>query len=177
MTRIKKSRKVNTNGPNRPPREKKQEKIASKRAGKGQKAGNRHSGTAVKQADQANAPRDPRLGSKKAIPLVLDAPRESAAKPKLAPEKELSKLENDPRLHTLLERVEDGEVLAQHDQFYLESTLARIAVLMDQLGIQASEEPEEAMHTPASHPAKATDEDDLLAQFEQGEDLLNQFKE
>ncbi|GAA5187094.1 Der GTPase-activating protein YihI [Ferrimonas gelatinilytica] len=174
MTRMKKSRKVNTNGPNRPPREKKQEKIASKKAGKGQKAGNRHSGTAVKQADKANAAHDPRLGSKKAVPLVLD--KASAPQPRnpVSPEKELSKLENDARLHTLLERVEDGEVLAQHDQFYLETTLARIAVLMDELGIQESahDAPD-----PSADKREQLDDEDLFAQFEQGEDLLKQFKE
>ncbi|GAA4878554.1 Der GTPase-activating protein YihI [Ferrimonas pelagia] len=176
MTRAKKSRKVNSNGPARPAREKKQEKIATKKRGKGQMAGNRHSSKAVQQGNPDAAAKDPRLGSKK--PIALTVASAAPAKPKtLAPEKELAKLENDPRLHTLLERVEDGEVLAQHDQFWLDSSLARIAVLMDQLGIEDHDEDDAIESAPMPAPAAQSDEDALLDAFNQGEDLLDQFKD
>ncbi|SHI01778.1 Der GTPase-activating protein YihI [Ferrimonas marina] len=171
MTRIKKSRKVNSNGPTRPAREKKEALLPSKKRGKGLKAGSRHSGAEVQHNPTASQAKDPRHGSKKAVPLFVDSTEAPKAKA-LAPEKELAKLENDPRLHDLLERLEDGEVLSQHDQFWLETNLARIAVLMDELGI---EEEEEAPAAPAA--SKPEGDDDLLAQFDQGEDLLKQFKE
>ncbi|QIZ78279.1 Der GTPase-activating protein YihI [Ferrimonas lipolytica] len=178
MTRAKRSRKVNTNGPARPPREKKQANVKfSKKAGKGQATGSRHSGAEVRAAvTGANVEKkDPRHGSKKPIALVMDAAQASVVKPAMKPEQELAKLEQSPRLSQLLDQVEGGELLSQADQFWLDSTLARIAVLMDQLGISDDLPAEE----PAA-PVKSSTTDselDLFEQFEQGSDLLDQFKD
>lgn len=88
--------------------------------------------------------RDPRIGSKQAIPLI------SAAEHSLAPitsvtdkkqattlsmQQELDLLENDPRLDALLDRLEDGKILSDADQHWLDSKLARIDQLMTQLNI------------------------------------------
>lgn len=44
-------------------------------------------------------------------------------------------LENDQRLDALLDRLESGETLSAEDQAWLDQSLDRIDVLMEQLGI------------------------------------------
>ncbi|WP_028116595.1 Der GTPase-activating protein YihI [Ferrimonas senticii] len=177
MTRAKKTRKVNANGPARPPRAKRDESFKTgKRKGKGQASGNRHSSTEVRTAANTKADKvDPRHGSKKKIALVIE-PTQAPVVTKLSPEKELAKLENNPRLGALLDKVEGGELLAPADQFWLDTTLARIAVLMDELGIDDDAYDDEPVAAP-SKAQGATDELDLLAQFEQGASLLDQYKD
>ena len=53
----------------------------------------------------------------------------------LSPEEELAQLENDERLDTLLDRLENGDALSAEDQAWLDASLDRIDVLMEQLGI------------------------------------------
>ncbi|MBD8164893.1 Der GTPase-activating protein YihI [Erwinia persicina] len=90
--------------------------------------------------------KDPRIGSKKPVALGSDAVASKpkpvkAAKPapekkvNLSPEEELAKLENDERLDTLLDRLENGDALSAEDQAWLDASLDRIDVLMEQLGI------------------------------------------
>jgi uncharacterized protein len=107
--------------------------------------------------------KDPRIGSKVPVPLVIEnkvkvrpitksvanKPTEKTeARPHLTPEEELSRLENDVRLDTLLDCLDNGEVLSKADQAYVDLTLDRIDALMEQLGIELGddeddEEPEE----------------------------------
>lgn len=97
---------------------------------------------------------DPRIGSKKPIPLIAEgqqaavkvkpvAEKKAAAKPRLSPQEELQMLENDERLDALLNRLESGEKLSAEDQAWLDQTLDRIDVLMEQLGIELDEEEED----------------------------------
>ncbi len=65
------------------------------------------------------------------------------AKPRLSPEEELAKLENDERLNALLDRIDDGETLNAQEQAYVDKTLDRIDVLMDVLGIELGDEDDE----------------------------------
>ncbi|ADN77936.1 protein of unknown function DUF414 [Ferrimonas balearica DSM 9799] len=173
MTRIKKSRKVNSNGPTRPAREKANaaKARAGKKAGKGQASGSRHSQSKLALARQERAETDPRLGSKTPVALFVDstAPAKPAAKA-LAPDVELAKLEADPRLNLLLERTEAGETLKPKDQQWLDATLDRIADLMQQLGLDVEEDD-------AFEEENADGEPDLFSRFEQGADLLDQYKE
>lgn len=124
---------------------------------RGHKAGSRANPDAEKsQASAAAKNADPRIGSKKAVPLVIEtvfnnAPKakktvkpEAPAKPKLPPEEELTLLENDPRLDSLLDKIDDGETLSAEDQSYVDQTLDRIDVLMELLGIELGDEDEEA---------------------------------
>ncbi len=92
---------------------------------------------------------DPRLGSKKPVPLVADGavaakpvvkPRETA--PTLSAREELAALENSERLDALLDRLENGEKLAAEDQAWLDSSLDRIEVLMEKLGIDLDDDSE-----------------------------------
>ncbi|ADU71236.1 Der GTPase-activating protein YihI [Pantoea sp. At-9b] len=93
---------------------------------------------------QARNAQDPRLGSKKPIALVAEgqtsvvkkaAPKPKAEKVRLTPQEELAKLENDERLDTLLDRLENGETLSGEEQAWLDETLDRIDELMETLGI------------------------------------------
>lgn len=93
---------------------------------------------------------DPRIGSKKPVPLLVEtvyggkpARRSAAPKPRLTPAEELSQLESDDRLDALLERLEQGETLSDSDQAYVDSTLDRIDALMEELGIELGDDEEE----------------------------------
>lgn len=102
---------------------------------------------------------DPRIGSKKPVPLgVLEsavakpkpkskpsAPVENvvAAKPTMSPEEELEMLENDSRLDALLDRLDSGETLSAKDQSWVDETLDRIDILMEELGIELGDDDEE----------------------------------
>ncbi|NLU15034.1 Der GTPase-activating protein YihI [Serratia liquefaciens] len=108
--------------------------------------------TQVESANQKNKAgaqaKDPRIGSKVPVALVAEAkpkakpqPKPKAeAKPRLSPEEELAKLENDERLDALLDRIDDGETLSAEDQAYVDQTLDRIDALMEQLGIELGDD-------------------------------------
>ncbi|MCI4186267.1 Der GTPase-activating protein YihI [Dickeya dianthicola] len=105
--------------------------------------------------DQHNASsgktKDPRIGSKKPVSLlpegaavVVKAPVASQEKPvRLPPQEELEMLENDPRLDALLDRLEKGETLPAKEQSWLDETLDRIDILMEQLGISLDDDEED----------------------------------
>ncbi|GGD28857.1 Der GTPase-activating protein YihI [Franconibacter pulveris 1160] len=93
--------------------------------------------------------KDPRIGSKKPIPLgVTEAPAKKQPKPKsekpmLSPQAELDMLENDERLDSLLERLEEGETISAEDQAWVDAKLDRIDELMQQLGLSYDDDDEE----------------------------------
>ncbi|OSM95181.1 MULTISPECIES: Der GTPase-activating protein YihI [Lonsdalea] len=94
---------------------------------------------------------DPRIGSKKKIPLTPadEIPVVSVAEPELeqratlSPEAELEMLENDPRLDELLDLLEKGETLSVKDQSWVDEKLDRIDALMELLGIELDDDEEE----------------------------------
>ncbi|RUO23171.1 hypothetical protein CWE08_00510 [Aliidiomarina iranensis] len=143
MTRIKKTRK---SGPlalrkaDRKPEDNvssNKAKENSKAKGKGKAAGSRYGVQAKSQQERAAGElKDPRHGSKKAVPL--EVPKKA-----LAPEQELRALENDARLQGLLDRVEDGDVLNKVDQAWLDMQLARYQELAELLGIDLDAEEDE----------------------------------
>jgi len=110
---------------------------------------------AAKKSGEGAKDKDPRIGSKKPVALgaaaaaaqpVKKAKPVKAAeekKPRLSPEEELAKLENDERLDLLLDRLENGETLKAEDQAWLDQTLDRIDVLMEQLGIALDDDVED----------------------------------
>ncbi|WP_438884888.1 Der GTPase-activating protein YihI, partial [Bacillus cereus group sp. BC327] len=84
-------------------------------------------------AEQA---RDPRLGSKKKIPLIVETGKKASKQQRrLDAEQELAMLENDPQLNVLLDRIDSGENLGAGLQKYVDEKLDRIEVLMKQLGL------------------------------------------
>ena len=126
---------------------------------RGHKAGSRANPDADKnKSGSGNKNADPRIGSKKAVPLVIetvysDKPKaQKAEKPKkeakpaavaLPPEEELTLLENDARLDSLLDLLDEGKALSAEDQSYVDQTLDRIDVLMELLGIELGDEDDE----------------------------------
>ncbi|PWC10815.1 Der GTPase-activating protein YihI [Brenneria roseae subsp. americana] len=123
---------------------------------RGHAAGSRaqEKGSSNGTAGQRNAA-DPRIGSKKPIPLgiqetvsaksksVARAAKETVTPAAMSPEEELAMLENDTRLDALLDRLDNGETLSAKEQSWVDETLDRIDMLMEQLGIELGDDEEE----------------------------------
>ncbi|MDR9892065.1 Der GTPase-activating protein YihI [Pseudenterobacter timonensis] len=129
-----------------------QEARDRKRAKKhrGHAAGSRATGGGASGSSaQNNKNKDPRIGSKKPVPLgVTDTPvtkqhKPKSEKPMLSPQDELEMLENDERLDALLERLEEGETLTAEEQTWVDAKLDRIDELMQKLGLSYDDEEEE----------------------------------
>lgn len=139
MTRIKKTRKSGPLAAKKVER-KPTANVATaktKEKGKGKAAGSRYAVTNKQQAQQQQSGNlDPRLGSKKPVALTVAAV-------KMSPEKEFAALENDQRLQTLLEQMENGELLKLADQQWVDAQLARYQELAEQLGIDLDAEDDE----------------------------------
>ncbi|WP_218419889.1 Der GTPase-activating protein YihI [Alteromonas lipotrueae] len=144
MARSKKSRKVGLIGvrkdPDRKPGQKRQESTPRPKKHKGKPAGNRHN---VEQSENGASKRrenqDPRLGSKKPIPLVVKKTTMTTTptqKKKFAtPSEELAALEADQRLASLLDKLDDDKQLTKEQQTYVNEKMARHRILCDLLGI------------------------------------------
>lgn len=151
---------------------------------KGLKTGTRNSEAKQNQEHKSSQARDPRLGSKKKIPLIVtEVKKPTKAERRVSAAQELEMLENDAQLIVLLDRIEDGENLGSGLQKYVDEKLNRIEVLMKQLGLYEEdleddvedEAPAEVAPVVTKKAAKKADsDDDLLAQFESFD--LNQFK-
>lgn len=136
---------------------------------KGLKTGSRHSEEGKKTGLLHREARDPRLGSKKKIPLVVEAPKKLSKKEKThSAEQELEMLENDAQLLVLLDRIEAGDKLGAGLQQYVDQKLTRIEQLMKQLGLLDEEEEDEVVEakTKSSSKPVADSDDDLLARFD-----------
>lgn len=148
---------------------------------KGLKSGNRHSEESAISERVAAQARDPRLGSKKKVPLIVENTKKANKQERrLAAEQELQMLENDAQLNALLDRLESGERLGAGLQKYVDEKLDRIEALMNQLGLLSDDEPESVeVDTPPatavkSTPSKIKSDDELLAQF--GQIDLDEYK-
>jgi ribosome assembly protein YihI (activator of Der GTPase) len=145
---------------------------------KGLKTGSRNSDSKQQKGQTTGQQRDPRLGSKKKIPLIVEPQKKlTKSERRLNAEQELEMLENDAQLNVLLDRIDEGENLGAGLQKYVDEKLARIEVLMKQLGIYDEDDSEEVIEeSPVVEPSykKSHSDEDLLSQFE---DLdMNQFK-
>jgi ribosome assembly protein YihI (activator of Der GTPase) len=137
-------------------------KRAKKR--KGLKTGNRNSDANEQKQRAAAQNRDPRLGSKKKIPLIVEpAKKMTKQERRLSAEQELEMLENESQLNVLLDSIEAGENLGTGLQKYVDEKLDRIEKLMDQLGLLEPED-EEDFTAPAAKGSR--NDDDLLADFD-----------
>ncbi len=150
MARKKKSRKVGQIGVPSVSKELRKRKPAAPskpKMNKGNKPGSRHSaGTSETQAI-AKENKDPRLGSKKPVPLIVEtkASKPKSEKPRyFSPAQELEALENNDKLNGLLDQIDDGVVLSVVDQKYVDECLARHRVLCELLGINDQDEEEQA---------------------------------
>ncbi len=185
MSRTKKSRTAGNSEPSfKGPRKESslqaQEARKQKRKNKlkGNKAGARNIAES-KLTQKRNAKKqgnDKRIGSSKAVPLVLEekietpvAPKKvlqpkakiikSQPAPKPSPEKELALIENDQRLNELLEQLDNDEAISQEDNVWVDKQMKRHQELMKKLGW-----------------LDVDGEEDLLQQFEDASSALNEFK-
>ncbi|MCA6222676.1 Der GTPase-activating protein YihI [Photorhabdus antumapuensis] len=117
---------------------------------RGNPPGNRYQEKSGDKYSSDKQQRDPRLGSKVPVPLIIgEQPTKPVVankvetKPRLSPQEELAMLENDDRLDALLERLENGESLSKEEHDYIDITLDRIDALMEELGIKLDEEESE----------------------------------
>lgn len=188
MSRTKKSRTAGNsepkfNGQRKETSSQAQEARARKHKAKqkGHKSGARNT-IESKQTQKQNAKQinnEKRIGSKKAISLVVgEKPQEVKqpkpvlvpkakiiktptvdVNPKLSAEKELAILENDQRLNDLLEQLDNNESLSHSDQSWVNKQMDRHQKLMKQLGWLDDD-----------------GEEDLLQQFEDAGSALDEFK-
>ncbi|WGE53327.1 Der GTPase-activating protein YihI [Actinobacillus equuli] len=142
-----------------------------KRKHKGLPTGSRNVDLAEQKKAVVKEVKDPRIGSRKKIPLMVEfvnkpekgqtikpVPLEEY-KPHLSPELELEQLENNEILNQLLDEIEAGKTLSAKDQKFVDECLDRIDELMTELGIQDEDE---------------DNGDALLRQFETMD--INQFR-
>lgn len=143
-----------------------EEKKKKKR--KGLTAGSRHSAVDTSKTIVLNEKKDPRVGSRKKVPLIVEfvnKPEKGMFIPSGALEEkvkiidpmlELTQLENNESLNQLLDELDAGKTLSKKDQIFVNQCLDRIAQLMAELGIEEESE------------------DDLYRTFETID--INQFK-
>ena len=122
---------------------------------RGHAAGSRASGSeGASGGGNQNKQKDPRIGSKTPVPLVVENNKPVVAKaakpkepkqPKMSPEKELALLEQDERLNQLLDAVDEGKTLTAEEQTYVDNTLDRIDELMSVLGIDLGDEDDDLL--------------------------------
>lgn len=125
--------------------------LKRKRKHKGLPSGSRFKDSNKNSTKQQNTSQDPRIGSKKAVPLIVDSSKKTTPKANkeqvklvknknLSPEAELTLLENDPYLEKLLDLIDDGESLTTKQQQDLDKMLDRIDKLMNELGYSNDDE-------------------------------------
>ena len=118
---------------------------------RGHAPGSRASGSeGASGSNKQKQQKDPRIGSKKPIPLgvtestpAVKQHKPKSEKPMLSPQAELDMLETDERLDALLERLEEGETLTAEEQAWVDAKLDRIDALMQQLGLSYDDDEEE----------------------------------
>ncbi|CAM4102933.1 Der GTPase-activating protein YihI [Aeromonas bestiarum] len=145
--------------PNRKPTGKRKESDASalegrerKRAAKrkGLKAGSRQQAEQSSNKNGKQA-KDPRIGSRKPIALIVEEKSGKPVAPKpvkekklaMTPEQELAAIENDDRLNDLLDRLDAGETLEAAEQTWVDQRVDRYQELMDELGIIDNDDDED----------------------------------
>ena len=126
-----------------------------KRKHKGLASGSRHSHAEQNKHNQVVEQKDPRIGSRKKVPLIVEfvnKPEKGMTIPavkepkKLSPEIELERLENNEILNELLDALDEGKTISKADQQFVDECLDRIAQLMEELGIQDEDETEDDLY-------------------------------
>ncbi|MFT5297414.1 MAG: ribosome assembly protein YihI (activator of Der GTPase) [Paraglaciecola sp.] len=160
MARLKKSRKVGKIGISKTPSNvrKPTEKRDKKHLGK--PAGSRNNEALTTKQDNKKVNKDPRHGSKKLVSLVAETKDQRPASKKIkyfSPTQELAAIEQDPRLGSLLEKIELGKKIIREDQHFVDLTLARHKMLCDLLGLTSK---------PDICDETSEEQTDLYSQFE-----------
>lgn len=123
-----------------------------KRKHKGLPTGSRNADPAEQKKAVEKEVKDPRIGSRKKVPLMVEFVNQpekgrtikpvpvEPVKPTLSPEQELEQLENNECLNQLLDDLEAGKTLSIEDQKFMNECLDRIDELMTELGIEFEDE-------------------------------------
>jgi ribosome assembly protein YihI (activator of Der GTPase) len=169
MARQKKSRKVGKIGISKTPSNvrKPTEKRVKKHLGK--PAGSRNNEALTVNQNLKKINKDPRHGSKKPISLIVETKEQKSATKKakfFSPTQELEAIEQDPRLASLLDKIDLEKKITREEQQFVDQTLARHKILCDMLG--RTSEPEK----PKQQNEHQTD---LYSQFEAID--INDFKD
>lgn len=135
-----------------------------KRKHKGLDAGSRHRVIENQKSLTRPETKDPRIGSRKKVPLVVEfvnkpekgqiippAPITTEIPKKLDPALELEQLENNECLNALLDDLDLGKTLSKQDQQFVDECLARIEELMEELGIRDEDENSEDLYRTFEH--------------------------
>lgn len=130
-----------------------------KKKHKGLPSGNRHNTSDNNQSKVITEKKDPRLGSRKKVALVVEVVNkpekgqfiqpvrlETPVKSQLELEKELTQLENNECLNQLLDQLEAGQKISKEDQRFVDECLDRIEQLMEQLGLNEEENSPEDLY-------------------------------
>ena len=126
-----------------------------KRKHKGLASGSRHSALQNEQGSHIVNRQDPRIGSRKKVPLIVEfvnKPEKGQTIPvapvvkKLDPAVELERLENNETLNELLDALDEGKWISKADQQFVDECLDRIAELMEELGIEDEDESEDDLY-------------------------------
>ena len=150
-------------------------KRAAKR--KGLKAGSRQQvDQATKKGGNKQA-KDPRIGSRKPVVLIVEEKKSQSvvAKPQkekklvMTPEQELASIENDDRLNDLLDRLDAGETLEAAEQAWVDQRVDRYQELMDELGIIDTDEDDDGDFDDVEYeePRQPASEEELWERFSQ----------
>ncbi|TLU76530.1 Der GTPase-activating protein YihI [Mannheimia varigena] len=127
-----------------------------KRKHKGLPTGSRNADPAEQKKAVEKEVKDPRIGSRKKVPLMVEFVNQpekgrtikpvpvEPVKPTLSPEQELEQLENNECLNQLLDDLEAGKTLSAEDQKFMNECLDRIDELMTELGIEFEEDDADA---------------------------------
>lgn len=127
-----------------------------KRKHKGLPTGSRNADPAEQKKAVVKEVKDPRIGSRKKVPLMVEFVNQpekgriikpvqvEPVKPTLSPEQELEQLENNECLNQLLDDLEAGKTLSAEDQKFMNECLDRIDELMTELGIEFEDEDTDA---------------------------------
>lgn len=172
--------------PNRKPTGKRKESDASalegrerKRAAKrkGLKAGSRQQVEQGKKGGSGKQAKDPRIGSRKPVVLIVEEKQSKPVAPKpqkekklvMTPEQELASIENDDRLNDLLDRLDAGETLEAAEQAWVDQRVDRYQELMDELGIIDTDEDDDGDFDEVEYeePRQPASEEELWERFSQ----------
>lgn len=122
-----------------------------KRKHKGLPTGSRNTDSAEQKKSVIKEVKDPRIGSRKKVPLMVEfinqpekgrviKPIKGEMTKLISPEQELEQLENNECLNQLLDDLEAGKTLSLDDQKFMNECLDRIDELMTELGIEFEDE-------------------------------------
>ena len=150
-------------------------KRAAKR--KGLKAGSRQQVEQGSKGGSGKQAKDPRIGSRKPVVLIVEEKKSQSVvtKPQkekklvMTPEQELASIENDDRLNDLLDRLDAGETLEAAEQAWVDQRVDRYQELMDELGIIDTDEDDDGDFDDVEYeePRQPASEEELWERFSQ----------